>query len=87
MQQTCWEYSRLWLFYQLCFWGRYVETTDGSRKEFVAGDVLYQDDCKKSPAEKTPMHLSGVVGDVPCNQMICQVTHCNLPVATRAFTS
>ncbi len=33
-----------------------------------------QDDCKASPADKTPQHKSGVVGDQPNQQMILSVT-------------
>mmetsp|Transcript_12641 Transcript_12641/g.38030 ORF Transcript_12641/g.38030 Transcript_12641/m.38030 type:complete len:160 (-) Transcript_12641:2357-2836(-) len=51
----------------------YVETTDGSRKDFSVGEVLFQDDCEASPADKTPQHKSGVNGDKPNQQMILTV--------------
>ncbi|BBM98388.1 hypothetical protein MPTK1_1g13110 [Marchantia polymorpha subsp. ruderalis] len=50
----------------------YIETTDGSRYEFQPGEVLFQDNTKNSPADKTPQHFSGAVGDLPCQQFIIQ---------------
>ncbi|KAK3239473.1 hypothetical protein CYMTET_50597, partial [Cymbomonas tetramitiformis] len=51
----------------------YVTTSDGSRREFTTGDVLFQDNTPDAPAAKIPQHYSGTVGDVPCQQMIIQV--------------
>jgi hypothetical protein len=51
----------------------YVETTDGDRKDFKVGEVLFQDDVEDSPAAKTPKHASGVNGDEPNQQLILQV--------------
>jgi hypothetical protein len=51
----------------------YVETTDGTRREFQPGEVLFQDDVENSPAAKPPQHASGTVGSEPCNQMVLQV--------------
>ncbi len=36
-------------------------------------DVPSQDDVKECPSDKVPQHYSGVVGDVPCQQMIVQL--------------
>lgn len=52
---------------------RYVVATDGSRKDFQPGDVLFQDDVKDSPAAKEPQHASGNSGNVPNQQLILQV--------------
>jgi len=38
---------------------RYVKTSDGTRREFQPGEVLFQDDVADSPAEKAPQHESG----------------------------
>lgn len=51
----------------------FVETTDGDRKDFQPGEVLFQDDCEASPAKKAPKHKSGVNGDKPNRQMILSV--------------
>eukprot|EP00879_Flechtneria_rotunda_P005712 GHRR01006013.1.p1 GENE.GHRR01006013.1~~GHRR01006013.1.p1 ORF type:complete len:192 (+),score=44.92 GHRR01006013.1:201-776(+) len=50
-----------------------IKATDGSEKVFVPGDILFQDDTEQSPAQKTPKHWSGVVGDKPNQQVIIQV--------------
>lgn len=52
---------------------RYVETTDGTRREFKVGETLWQDNTKNSPASKTPQHASGVIGDQACEVFISQV--------------
>lgn len=52
---------------------RYVITTDGSRKDFKVGEILFQDDVEDSPAAKQPKHYSGVNGDAPNQQLILQV--------------
>lgn len=52
----------------------YIETTDGTRHEFVKGDLLFQDDISTSPADKTPEHYSGTVGNEPCQQLVVQLT-------------
>lgn len=51
----------------------YVKTTDGTKKVFVPGDVLFQDNTKECPSAKPPQHYSGVVGSEPNQQMIIQV--------------
>ncbi|KAK9814294.1 hypothetical protein WJX72_003545 [[Myrmecia] bisecta] len=51
----------------------FVKATDGTKKVFKRGDVLFQDDVKDSPAAKQPTHQSGVVGDEPNQQLIVQV--------------
>eukprot|EP00897_Mesotaenium_endlicherianum_P002423 jgi/Mesen1/2208/ME000152S01289 len=51
----------------------YVKTTDGTKKVFVPGDVLFQDNTADCPSEKQPKHFSGVVGDGPNQQLIIQV--------------
>ena len=53
---------------------RYVQTSDGSRRDFRQGEVLFQDNTKDNPAAKPPQHASGTVGDQPCNLLISQVT-------------
>ncbi|KAK9807121.1 hypothetical protein WJX73_007671 [Symbiochloris irregularis] len=50
----------------------YVETTDGTRREFKVGEVMFQDNTEDSPAAKTPQHASGVVGEEPCIVLISQ---------------
>ncbi|MCO5594299.1 hypothetical protein L7F22_048328 [Adiantum nelumboides] len=50
----------------------YIKTTDGSYREFLPGEVLFQDNTKDSPAAKSPQHYSGAVGDVPCQQFVIQ---------------
>jgi hypothetical protein len=52
---------------------RYVKTSDGTKRDFKPGDVLFQDNTKESPAAKVPMHESGVLGTVPCQQLIIQL--------------
>eukprot|EP00884_Botryococcus_braunii_P021570 jgi/Botrbrau1/8097/Bobra.0230s0022.2 len=37
----------------------YVKTTDGTKKVFSPGEVLFQDNTKDCPADKEPMHYSG----------------------------
>ncbi|KAL3693057.1 hypothetical protein R1sor_006708 [Riccia sorocarpa] len=51
----------------------YINTTDATYHAFQAGDVLFQDNTKDSPAAKVPQHFSGAVGDVPCQQFILQI--------------
>ena len=51
----------------------YVKTSDGTRKEFGPGDVLFQDNTANSPAAKAGEHYSGTAGRGPCQQMIVQV--------------
>lgn len=53
---------------------RYVKTSDGTRHDFKAGDVLFQDNTKDSPAQNQPQHYSGVVGNKPCQQLIVQLS-------------
>lgn len=50
----------------------YIKTTDGEKHVFKPGEVLFQDNTKTSPAQKLGQHLSGAVGDVPCQQFIAQ---------------
>ena len=41
---------------------RKIKTTDGAERTMGAGEVLFQDDVKKSPAKKTPRgHWSGTL--------------------------
>jgi hypothetical protein len=51
----------------------FVETSDGTRREFSPGEVMFQDNVENSPAAKQPQHKSGTNGKEPCNQMIMQV--------------
>ena len=53
---------------------RYVKTSDGTRREFKVGDILFQDNTKDSPAAKEPHHFSGTVGEGPCQQVIVQMS-------------
>ncbi len=55
---------------------RYIETSDGEVQVFEAGDVLFQDNTASSPAAIFPnmaKHISGQVGDQPCNIVVTQV--------------
>ena len=53
----------------------YIETGDGDRIEFSAGDVLYQDNTAEHPmataGTQRAMHYSGAIGR--CNQLVIQV--------------
>jgi len=51
----------------------YVKTSDGTRREFGPGDVLFQDNTFNSPCPKQAEHYSGNAGRGPCQQMICQI--------------
>lgn len=60
--------------YVICLSGKwYIETSDGSRREFGPGEILFQDNIEGSPASKKPQHKSGVVGDSVNQQLILQV--------------
>ena len=39
---------------------RYVKTTDGTKKVFQPGEVMFQDNVESSPAAKQPQHESGI---------------------------
>ncbi len=55
---------------------RYIETSDGEGRTFEAGDILFQDNTANSPAAVFPnlaKHISGQVGDQPCNVVVTQV--------------
>jgi len=59
-----------------CMVHRYVETSDGEVRMFEAGDILFQDNTANSPAAIFPnlaKHISGQVGDQPCNIVVTQV--------------
>ena len=56
-----------------CKGRRYVTTSDGETRVFKAGEVMFQDNTKVSPAASIPQHISGTVGDEPCNLLITQV--------------
>ncbi|DBB18177.1 TPA: hypothetical protein ACH3X3_003150 [Trebouxia sp. C0006] len=54
----------------------YIETSDGEGRIFEAGDILFQDNTANSPAAVFPnlaKHISGQVGDQPCNFVVTQV--------------
>jgi hypothetical protein len=53
--------------------GRYIKTSDGSKRVFKAGDVLFQDNTKECPTAKEAKHYSGTVGEAPCQQIILHV--------------
>ncbi len=38
---------------------RYVKTSDGTKRVFQPGEVMFQDNVESSPAEKQPQHESG----------------------------
>ncbi|XP_024373841.1 uncharacterized protein [Physcomitrium patens] len=52
----------------------FTKTSDGTRHEYVAGDIMFQDNTKNSSADKQPQHYSGTVGDVPCHQLVVQIS-------------
>ena len=55
---------------------RYIETSDGEGRTFEAGHILFQDNTANSPAAVFPnlaKHISGQVGDQPCNILVTQV--------------
>ncbi len=53
----------------------FVETSDGARRTFTAGDVLYQDNVQdNAPKAGGPgQHYSGNAGAEPCRQVIVQL--------------
>lgn len=53
----------------------YVKTSDGTRRDFSAGQVLFQDNCRvMAPVDaKQPEHYSGNDGQEACRQMIVQL--------------
>lgn len=48
---------------------RYVKTSDGTKRVFQPGEVMFQDNVKDSPADKQPEHESGKVSH--CNNSKC----------------
>lgn len=42
-----------------------METSDGTRREFSPGEVMFQDNVENSPAAKQPQHKSGAHQELP----------------------
>ncbi len=53
----------------------YVETMDGQRVEFGPGGIHFGEDQNTVAQDGRKGHLSGVIGDAPCVQMIVQYEH------------
>ena len=61
-------------YFVLALSSRFVKASDGTRREFGPGEVLFQDNIKNHPlTAKPPVHQSGVVGDQPNQQLILQI--------------
>ncbi|KAK9786488.1 hypothetical protein WJX73_007012 [Symbiochloris irregularis] len=48
----------------------FFNTSDGNQVLLTAGDLLYQDNTKESPASSSPQHSSGNAGTEPVNMML-----------------